>query len=695
LTDAKHALARNVKTSLTPRTVDELSNKIGDAGSVDVLLVSLPFGILRSPSLALGILQARLNAAGISAKSRHFTLDYAARVGPDLYNKIASGLPRTTDLLGEWIFSHAISPKTTAQQEKYLARVFGARWDSDQSSDEINNGVSNEKTAQLAETVLNLVGTVKEFVEYAASEILKYSPKIVGFTTVFQQNIATIAVASRLRQLRPSLKIVMGGANCEGPMGQELARTFPFIDLIISGEADLVIVPLIQSLLAGEDPHTSLRVQRYVEPASGSGRCIQTRIVTDLNNYVSPSFDDYFRDLSRFWNEDVIKVHIPLETSRGCWWGMTNHCTFCGLNGSTMSFRSRQPADALQEIVENVNRHPGTKICFVDNILDYRYYDSFLPKLAQLGADLNLFYEIKSNVTKPQVNALRDAGVTHIQPGIESFSNQVLKIMKKGVSAIRNIQLLKWCSEFGIRVDWNFLWGFPGEDPNEYQKMALLVPLLCHLQPPARGSEIRLDRFSPNFTRSSELGFFNVRPYEAYYDIYDGVSREAVFNLSYFFQANTEIDGQIEEYTRNLSHAIKRWRASYRRNALIYLELNGRVVIFDSRSMLFGTRVHVLDLLESKILLLCDTARSASSVAKEVPDSLLADITGIIDGLCEKGVMWFDGQQYVSLAVSFTTFLQSRGKIVNLEEAIDKLLSNSNESSSVSSAKNLHFCGLR
>jgi bacteriocin maturation radical SAM protein 1 len=655
--------------------VDTLSKVTSDTHTSEVVLVSLPFGILHSPSLALGILQARLNAAGISARCRHFTLDYATLVGRELYNKIASGFPRTTDLLGEWIFSHAIWSKSTAKQEKYLTRIFSADgFDIDQPGNGITRFELAEKRVRLVELILGLASRVREFVDYAASEILSFSPKVVGFTTVFQQNLASIAVAARLRELEPSLKIVLGGANCEGPMGQELARTFPFVDLMISGEADLVIVPLVQSLLAGEDPHESLVVRRYAEAASGSGRFLQTKLVTDLNDYVSPSFEDYFRDVMRFPNEaNAMKVHIPLETSRGCWWGMTNHCTFCGLNGSTMSFRSRQPDDALREIVENASRYAGAKICFVDNIMDYKYYDLMLPKLVQLGADLNLFYEIKSNVTKPQVKTLRDAGVKHIQPGIESLSDQVLKIMKKGVTAIQNIQLLKWSTEFGIKLDWNFLWGFPGEDPNEYQRMAQLVPLLCHFEPPARGSEIRLDRFSPNFTRSSELGFFNVRPYEAYYDIYDGVSREAIFNLSYFFEADGIAKEEIENYTRNLSDAIEQWRACHAESSLVYIDLDGRVVVIDSRPIT-GKRTYVLNALESKIFLFCDRARSPSAIMREVPDTSWDCISTTLNDFCEKGTMWFDGKQYLSLAVSFTTFLQSRGT-ANLAEAIDNILS--------------------
>ena len=44
-----------------------------------------------------------------------------------------------------------------------------------------------------------------------------------------------------------------------------------------------------------------------------------------------------------------------------------------------------------------------------------------------------------------------------IQPGIESLSDHVLKLMRKGTTALQNIQLLKWCREYGVQPEWNLL----------------------------------------------------------------------------------------------------------------------------------------------------------------------------------------------------------------------------------------------
>ena len=104
----------------------------------------------------------------------------------------------------------------------------------------------------------------------------------------------------------------------------------------------------------------------------------------------------------------------------------------------------------------------------VDNILDMRYFRDVLPQLRERQLGLTLFYETKANLTKEQVKLLRDAGVLAIQPGVESLSTHVLQLMRKGVTALQNIQLLKWCRQYGVTVAWNLLYGFPGETAADY-----------------------------------------------------------------------------------------------------------------------------------------------------------------------------------------------------------------------------------
>lgn len=83
--------------------------------------------------------------------------------------------------------------------------------------------------------------------------------------------------------------------------------------------------------------------------------------------------------------------------------------------------------------------------------------------------------------------------------GIESLSDRLLLHMRKGTTALRNIQLLKWCRQYGIEVDWNLLYGFPGETREDYDRMMELLPAIRFLPPPGACGPLRLDRFSLYF----------------------------------------------------------------------------------------------------------------------------------------------------------------------------------------------------
>jgi len=169
--------------------------------------------------------------------------------------------------------------------------------------------------------------------------------------------------------------------------------------------------------------------------------------------------------------------------------------------------------------------------------------DTAFSELARKGPKLEFFLETKSNMRFEQLRALRRGGVRTIQPGIESFSNQLLQLMRKGCTGLQNIQLLRWCEELGITVFWNLLYGFPGESPIEYARMAELVPLLAHLQKTGYCGRIHVDRFSPLFT-NPKLGVTEPRPAAAYSYLYP-VGLPQLANLAYFFEFDYADDREL------------------------------------------------------------------------------------------------------------------------------------------------------
>ena len=170
----------------------------------------------------------------------------------------------------------------------------------------------------------------------------------------------------------------------------------------------------------------------------------------------------------------------------------------------------------------------------VDNILDMNYLKTALPMIKEAGSPYRLYYEIKSNLQRRHIRILREAGVIWVQTGIESLNSNVLKLMNKGCKAYQNIQLLKWLREYGIRVHWNMLYDFPGDQDEWYDEMVGLVPLLSHLQSPVKMAPLEFCRFSV-YHENQDLYGLKLNASAPFKYVYP-VSRKELDDLVYFFE---------------------------------------------------------------------------------------------------------------------------------------------------------------
>src|SRR5262249_36776620 len=272
-------------------------------------------------------------------------------------------------------------------------------------------------------------------------------------------------------------------------MGVETLRAFPWIDCVVSGEADAFFRELCELLLdEGRDPDPAalpygVQTQGTIRKQPPNGEAPPRSILRDLDSLPTPHYDDYFAALRASALEGLIQPGLLAESSRGCWWGERSHCTFCGLNGVGMTYRSKSPSRVLAELTELSDRYKLRNIQFVDNILDMSHIKTVITQLAGVEPKYHLFYETKANLKRPQVRALAEAGVNWIQPGIESLDDRVLKLIGKGNCALMNLQLLKWSLEYDIQASWNLLAGLPGEEDGWYHEMAEWLPSVYHLPP--------------------------------------------------------------------------------------------------------------------------------------------------------------------------------------------------------------------
>lgn len=489
---------------------------------MDVAFCVVPFGPVLTPSLGSSILKSSLANYSIDSRIFYASLDFADLIGiPSYLNILESpaGL-----LVGEYIFSHAAFPQS---------------FDSTFSEAESQYGDFFEFVSPtLKEIAINCVPLVKDYLCNLAVHILSFSPRIVICSSMFQQNTASLALFNVIKSLDSSVTTLMGGCNTEYSLGLALLRRSSTLDLICSGAGESTLPIVCQHILDNKSFSelsripgviTSLDLDNFpdIEPDIN---ILSRGTLLNLNQSPDPSFDDYFNALSS--KSLNISPAIPLESSRGCWWGEKSHCTFCGLNGSDLSYRYTN-SEALIELMDDLSSaYECHDFTFVDNIIPLSFFESFLPLLSERS--FNIFYESKANLTRHQISLFKNAGVNVIQPGIESLLDGPLRLMRKGTTQIQNLQCLRYCSDFSIVPQWSILWNFPGEETAEYFEYLELIPKILHLYPPGVMASIRFDKFSPYHSEPEAWGL-ELEPLPSYSYLYPDFSGSRA-DIAYFFK---------------------------------------------------------------------------------------------------------------------------------------------------------------
>lgn len=630
--------------------------------NIDVLLISMPFSSPQ-PSIGLSLLKAGLQRRHVSAKILYYTLSFAKIIGVQLYNQIASGYPATVDQVGEWIFSKALFPNAD-NTEQYIQNILKGQDPAHQST---NPAAPKDISEAFIQQILHVRSLIDEFLDNCSEGIAQYRPKIVGFTSTFQQHVASLALAQRIKQKHPEIPIIFGGANCEGVMGIETLRQFPFVDIVVSGEGDIIFPEIVQRILSGKnlDGIRGVCTRQNIRSMIISSSYPNAQSVSNMDDLPIPDYSDFFEQKAALGLG--FTPMLLFESSRGCWYGAKQHCTFCGLNDLTLGFRSKSSSRALAELMALTTRYPGCPVVTVDNILDMKYFQTFIQDLALRPIDVQIFYEVKANLKKEHLRLLKKARVTRIQPGVESLSSVILSIMRKGVKALQNIQLLKWCKEFDIYPTWNLLWGFPGEPVAEYQAMSELIPLITHLTPPEGVTKIRLDRFSPNFERPDDFGFTNIRAYPSYSYIYPGVADTSIQYLAYYFVFDDPSDSISQGYIGTLAENVMVWRKSHATSELYVVHKDTDTLVWDFRP---GAKTLLTRLsgLEQELYLACDAIQSVDHLTaiatKYLGGISREDTSTLLQGFIDRGLMLREGNSYLSLAVWLD---QNKPKAANLE----------------------------
>jgi len=290
---------------------------------------------------------------------------------------------------------------------------------------------------------------IKEFI---AAE----KPDVVGISSMFtiQQNNAH-QVARVTKEVDPNIKVIVGGAHPTSAI--EMVLSDPNVDVVVLGEGDNSIVPLLEAL-ERDTPLTTLDGVAY---RGSDGRLViqpKTKITMDLDEIPYPArhlmpMDKYFAANAKHGGAPKGHRASSFITSRGCQY----RCNFCtAYKVFTRIPRMRSIENVVGEVQELVTKYGVDEIFFED--------DQFIAKTRHTGALLDALAEFKimfdtPNGTSPwlldenMISKMANAGWHTLWLAIESGNQDILKnVINKPVKLDEVPEVTRLARKYGLDV---------------------------------------------------------------------------------------------------------------------------------------------------------------------------------------------------------------------------------------------------
>jgi len=319
-------------------------------------------------------------------------------------------------------------------------------------------------------TVLEQAGYAVDFRDYqmcpaddpfeleAFLEFMRDPAPVVGLSCMANLLPFTLLAAQRLKERHPHVQIVLGGVGAKA-VEERILRRFPWIHLVAHGEGERSIVPLLEALQGkralAEVPGIFYRSGEDVIRNAPPPR------IENLDTIAHPAFHRV--DLKAYDAYGML-------SSRGC----PYQCTFCSVApvwNRECRFRS---AEGVVAEMRELHERAGTELfLFQDEffVSSKRAVLRFCETLRQSGIPARWKAFARVDLADEEImSAMADAGCIEIRFGIETGSDRMLALTKKGFTSEQAVEAVSLATQLFPRVDTFFIWGFPHETMEDFHK---------------------------------------------------------------------------------------------------------------------------------------------------------------------------------------------------------------------------------
>lgn len=300
----------------------------------------------------------------------------------------------------------------------------------------------------------------------ALIEISEIKPKVVGIYVMLTMIDNALDLARKIRVLSPETLLV-----CGGPMPtlrpEQFSQDF---NLIFRGESILSFPLFCKDFLdAGDISAVITHHERYpgiYMRDRQTNKVIKTPVkATDetlINQLPIPDRTDFDHDsYQKFWLEKDGITQASIMTTYGC----PHNCDFCAKPVFGKNFRKRSIDNIIEEIHDIKSfGYDGLWISDDSFTLDLNHVRAFCERMIQ--DDLRMKWTCLSRtelIPLEEVKLMQRSGCSKVFFGLESGSNEVLKLMNKHSTIEAAERMLDLFTRCGIETAGFFMVGYPGE----------------------------------------------------------------------------------------------------------------------------------------------------------------------------------------------------------------------------------------
>lgn len=223
-------------------------------------------------------------------------------------------------------------------------------------------------------------------------------------------------------------------------------------------------------------PHATVKpnecLKFFDQVVVGEGEKAILKAVNDNTKIIRENFIENL-DSIPFPDRDAINIKrykwvfngvnfTNIISSRGC----PYQCSFCcKVWGSKVRFRSVNNVLLEAKIIRDKYGYNGLMFYDDEMLIDKSRDMKIFQGLKKLGMKFRIFSRVNL-VNENVLRSLRECGCVQICFGIESGSNKILKIIRKGFTREHALNIVKLCHKIELSVKCFFIIGLPGETWN-------------------------------------------------------------------------------------------------------------------------------------------------------------------------------------------------------------------------------------